>query len=72
MADARYIARRARRVALLLAFLAGVGIMVYPFVSNFIYQQRANRQLAELSTAVDAGSPEDYAAEIARLSGVKQ
>lgn len=65
MADARYIARRARRVALLLAFLAGVGIMVYPFVSNYIYQQRANRQLAELSTAVDAGSPEDYAAEIA-------
>ena len=65
MADARTIARRARRVALLLAFLAGVGIMAYPFVSNFIFQLRADRQLAELSTAVDAGSPEDYAAEIA-------
>ena len=65
MADARNIARCARRVALLLAFLAGVGIMAYPFVSNFIYQQRTNRQLEELSKTVDAGDPESFAAEIA-------
>ena len=65
MADARTIARRARRVALLLAFLAGVGIMAYPFVSNFIFQLRADRQLEELSNTVRAGSTEDYAAEIA-------
>lgn len=65
MADARNIARYARRVALLLAFLAGVGIMAYPFASNFIYQQRTNRQLEELSKTVDAGDPESFAAEIA-------
>ena len=55
-----------------MAFLVGVSIMAYPFVSNAFYQWRANRQLAELATAVDAGDPDRYAAEIAAAQEYNQ
>ena len=61
---ARSVARRARIVALVLAFLAGVGIMAYPFVSNFMYQRKADARLEELQAAVAKGDSAEYLAQI--------
>lgn len=50
--------------ALWMAFLVGIGIMAYPFVSNAIFQWRADHAIALLSSAVSKGSSEDYQAEL--------
>ena len=63
---ARVISRRARVVSLILLLLVGLGIMFYPFVTNWLYQRNANSQLDELSAAVSAGDHDAYVAEIAK------
>ena len=55
--------RRVRLVLLVILFFVGIAIMAYPFVSNAIYQRKADQRLAELMAAVDEGNPEDYQAE---------
>ena len=55
-------------VALVTLFLVGVGVMLYPFVSNAIYQHRANASLADLTLAVSEGDPHAYDVEIERAA----
>ena len=69
---ARSVARRARIVALVLAFLAGVGIMAYPFVSNFMYQRKADARLEELQAAVAKGDSAEYLAQIVAAQSYNQ
>ena len=63
MGDNTTIRQRLRLVILCILFVAGIGTMLYPFVSNFIYQMRFDREIEELSQAVAAGDPEDFEAE---------
>jgi len=72
MHSAKSIAQRARIVALVLMFLAGVGIMAYPFVSNYLYQRKADERLAQLQTAVQQGDSVQYAAQIAAAQEYNQ
>lgn len=60
--------RAVKTVALCLSFLVGISIMAYPFVSNAIYQRRADQRLEELMQKVDEGASEDYQAELADAS----
>lgn len=57
-----------KMVALVTLFLVGVGVMLYPFVSNAIYQHRANASLADLTLAVSEGDPHAYDAELERAA----
>ena len=62
----------AKMVALVTLFLIGIGVMGYPFVSNLIYQHRANANLAELTAAVSQGDPQAYEAEIERAAAYNE
>lgn len=55
--------QRVRLVFLSLLFMVGVGIMAYPFVSNAIYQRRADKELELLMETVDEGDHDAYVAE---------
>jgi sortase A len=57
---------RTRMVVLRVLFLVGVAIMAYPYVSNALYQMRANDQIESLDTTVSAGDEAFYEQEIAR------
>ena len=70
--QSRILRLRIRLAVLTLAFAVGVGIAVYPFVCNFFYQQRANKQLEELTAAVDKGDAAAYEAEIASAEEYNQ
>ncbi len=41
-------------------FLVGLAIAVYPFASNWLYQEHANDLLDDYAQAVEQGSAEDY------------
>ena len=58
--------RRIRLTLLVILFFIGIAIMAYPFVSNAIYQRKADQRLEELMAAVAEGNPEDYQAELAQ------
>lgn len=62
------IARRVRMVLLSLLFIAGLGIMAYPFVSNAIFQHKADKQLEELMAAVNEGDAAGYQEELMQAS----
>lgn len=55
-----------RLLLLRLFFIVGIGIMSYPFASNWLYQMRANDDLAALDQAVEQGDHEDYTNELQR------
>lgn len=55
-----------RLLLLRLLFIAGICIMSYPFASNWLYQIRANDDLAALDQAVEQGDHEEYANELLR------
>ena len=57
---------RVRLIVLRLLFLVGIGIMAYPFVSNALYQARANEQIGALDAAVSKGDSKEYAKELKR------
>ncbi len=70
--ESRILRLRIRLAVLTLAFAVGVGIALYPFVCNFFYQQRANRQLEELDVAVGKGDAAEYEAEFAAVEEYNQ
>ena len=61
-----------RIAAFAVLFAIGVGVMGYPFVSNAIYQHRANEQLKQLAVAVQNGDPAAYEAEIKKAEAYNQ
>lgn len=62
--DFRLIAYRARFVAFILLFVAGLAFAAYPFLSNFYYEQKVAGELEELAAAVAKGDPEAYRQEL--------
>ena len=48
-------------VLLVLLFVVGLAILLYPFVANWYYQNHADEQLSDYRTTVSAGDAEAYA-----------
>jgi len=55
-----------RLLLLRILFCIGIGIMAYPYVSNALYQLRANDEIKALDEAVSEGDAKSYDAELKR------
>ena len=51
-------------IILILVFLAGLGILLYPSISNYINERNSSRAIASYEKSIDEILPEDYSAEI--------
>ena len=61
-----------RRAALVVLFLIGLSIFMYPFVNNWYYQNVANDIIAQYEQAVDADKQADYDAAFAKAEEYNQ
>jgi sortase A len=61
-----------KMAALVVFFLIGIGIMLYPFVCNAYYQYQADKWMDEYSAVIEDGDNEEYAQAIAEAQEYNQ